>query len=336
MRPDTITILGDGQMGLVCAAVLADQPPAPRIRIWGIDKGETQALQTSRRSPRLDGFELPRAVEVTSDEAEALAGARMIISAVPTQFMRSAWERFKPHAPEGAGVVSVSKGVENRTMLRPTQIVADVLKDARPVATLSGPTIAAELAARLPATMVAACDDHAFAQQVQEAFNPPYLRVYSSDDPAGVELAGALKNVIAIAAGIIDGLELGANAKSALLARGLAEIARLGVAMGAQQETFFGVAGVGDLATTCFSPHGRNRSCGEALGRGESLDDYLARTTSVVEGVATCRSVRELAKKQSVEMPIAAAVHAVLFEGLTPKEGIRTLMDRPLKRERVG
>ena len=178
-------------------------------------------------------------------------------------------------------------------------------------------------------------DDHDFAKRVQAVFSTSWLRVYTNSDLLGVELAGAVKNVIAIAAGIVDGLQAGNNAKSALLARGLAEIARLGLAMGASPETFFGVAGVGDLATSCFSPEGRNRSCGEALGKGATLEDFLSQTPHVVEGVATARSVVDLAKKYRVEMPIAQAVHAVLFEGVDPIEAIGKLMSREPKAERV-
>jgi glycerol-3-phosphate dehydrogenase (NAD(P)+) len=184
--------------------------------------------------------------------------------------------------------------------------------------------------------MIAASDSPSFALEVQRLFATSWLRIYTSDDLLGVELAGATKNVIAIAAGVLDGLAAGYNAKSALLARGLAEITRLGAAMGALPDTFFGLAGVGDLATTCFSPEGRNRSCGEALGRGELLDAYLARTPSVVEGVTTTRSVVDLARKYKVDMPITLAAFAVLFEKMDPIEAIGRLMSRELKGERVG
>jgi glycerol-3-phosphate dehydrogenase (NAD(P)+) len=238
-------------------------------------------------------------------------------------------------------VISVSKGIENETLLRPTQVIADVLDDdpdARPrrLAALSGPTIAQELVRCMPATMIAASDDPAFARQTQRLFSTSWMRVYTNPDLLGVELAGATKNVVAIAAGVLDGLQAGYNAKSALLARGLAEIARLGSAMGASPSTFFGIAGVGDLATSCFSPLGRNRSCGEALGRGERLAAYLKRTPHVVEGVATAKSVMGLAKKYRVEMPIAAAVHSVLFKDVDPVTAIAGLMSRELKGERVG
>lgn len=308
--------------------------------LWGHAEEEAGVLSQTRRSDRLAEYELPARVRVAMSDREALEHAGLIVCAVPVQFIRETFQRLRPHVPRGAGIVSVSKGIENETLLRPTQVIADVLQDdpdasPRHLGVLSGPTIAAELVRCLPAAMVSAGDDERFTRRVQHLFSTQWLRVYTHPDLLGVELAGAMKNVIAIAAGVLDGLKVGYNAKSALLARGLAEITRLGVAMGASSETFFGIAGVGDLATTCFSPEGRNRSCGEALGRGESLKAYLKRTRSVVEGVATTRSVVDLAQKYKVEMPITSAVHGVLFDGVDPIEAIGRLMTRELKRERV-
>jgi glycerol-3-phosphate dehydrogenase (NAD(P)+) len=263
----------------------------------------------------------------------------MVVNAIPTQFVRAAWTDAARHLGAGVPVVSVTKGIEDGTLLRPSEVIAACVPmagGARPVAVLSGPTIAAELARRLPATMVSAAADHALAERVQRTFAMPWLRIYTNGDVTGVEIAGAAKNVVALAAGMIDGLGLGSNAKSALLARGLAEIVRLGSALGAKPETFFGIAGVGDLATTCFSPEGRNRSCGEAIGRGEPLEAYLARTDSVVEGVATSRAIHALAARHAVDMPIVAAVESILFRGMTPAEAIRGLMGREARAERVG
>jgi glycerol-3-phosphate dehydrogenase (NAD(P)+) len=341
-RHRRVTILGIGQMGLVCAGVLAAGTRAPDIVMWAHNADEAGDLTQTRHSPRLPGFVLPDAARVTSDLAEAIQGSSLIVSAIPVQYIRSVWEKVGRLAPPTrTGVVSVAKGIENDTLLRPSQVFADCLRDPpdrapRPIGVLSGPTIAAELARCLPATMIAASDQAAFSRDLQLLFSTSWLRIYTSEDVLGVEIAGATKNIIAIAAGILDGLQAGYNAKSALLARGLAEITRLGSALGANTETFFGLAGVGDLATTCFSPEGRNRSCGEALGRGEKLADYLKRSTSVVEGVATTRSVVDLARKYRVEMPITRAVYAVLFEEMDPIEAIGTLMSRELKAERVG
>jgi glycerol-3-phosphate dehydrogenase (NAD(P)+) len=370
--------MGIGQMGLVCAGILAPpavtptpaagprrkagkpetvaDPAGPEIIMWGHDIDEVGELTQTRQSPRLPGFTLPDSVRVTHDLNKAMSeggdghGASLVVSAIPVQFTREVWRRLRPAPsaragamplPDRAAVVSVAKGIENNTLLRPTQIIADALGDdpdgpPRPIGTLSGPTIASELARGLPATMIAASDWPGYAHELQRVFSTSYLRVYTNEDVLGVELAGAMKNVIAIAAGILDGLQAGYNAKSALLARGLAEITRLGTAMGASTDTFFGLAGVGDLATTCFSPEGRNRSCGEALGRGVKPDDYLKSAKSVVEGVATTKSVMDLARKYRVEMPITEQVHAVLFEGLDPIDAIARLMSRELTSEKVG
>lgn len=330
-----VTIVGDGQMGLVLADALVERGVG--VRLWGPFPDDIAALAARRESPRLPGFRLPDTVEITADDG-ALAGATVILNAIPTQFIRAVWRRLASGAAADAPIVCVSKGIENETLMRPTQVMADVLGDdpgapARPMCALSGPTIAVELARRKPATMVAASAHDTLRRTVQNLFGAPWLRIYRNDDPCGVELAGATKNVIALAAGMVDGLGAGDNAKSALLARGLAEIARLGAAMGAKVETFFGVAGVGDLATTCFSPSGRNRTCGDRLGRGESLESILASTASVVEGVPTTRSVRQLADREGVEMPITAAVHSILFEAMTPETAIRELMGRAPKSE---
>ncbi len=348
VHPDrpTVAVLGVGQMGLVCASLLS-QPDASgdagrpvNVVMWGHSPDEVGQLAQTRSSPRLPGFELPPTVHVVLKERDAVKNASIVVSAIPVQFIREVWTRIRPHLAPEAGIVSVAKGLEVSTLLRPTQIIADVLKDdpdarPRPLGCLSGPTIAAELARCLPAAMIAASDDADFARRVQLLFNTTWLRVYTNPDVLGVELAGAIKNVIAIAAGAVDGLNAGNNAKSSLLARGLAEIARLGSAMGAHPDTFFGIAGVGDLATTCFSPEGRNRSCGEAIGRGLPVDEYLRSTPFVVEGVSTVKAVLELARKYRVEMPITQAVHAVLFEGMDPIEAIGKLMSREPKPERV-
>lgn len=342
---ECVTILGLGQMGIVCANILASadrlKSPPLKVVVWGHNLDESGRIAQTRVSSKLPGIRLHDDVRVALSDHEALVSADVIVSAIPVQFIRSGWTRLAPLVPASAGIVSVAKGIETETLLRPSQVIAEVLRDdpdARPrdLGVLSGPTIASELARCLPATMVAASDMPAFSLRIQDLFATSWLRVYTHGDMLGVELAGATKNIIAIAAGILDGLNAGFNAKSALLARGLAEIARLGAALGAQPDTFFGIAGVGDLATSCFSPEGRNRSCGEALGKGEALSEYLARTTSVVEGVATTKAVLNVASRYRVDMPITAAVHAVLFEGLDPLIAISGLMRRDLKSERVG
>lgn len=326
-------------MGLVLADALAER--GSEVRLWCRRPEFARELEASRQSPLLPGFTLAPEVEVVSDDHVALDGASVILCAVPTQHIRSVFTRLRWDARKDAIVISVSKGIEVETLLCPTQIIAQMLGDmtsypSHPMCVLSGPAIAMELAERLPATLVAASIDEVIAERVQDLFAVPWLRIYRKTDLLGVEIAGATKNVIAIAAGIVDGLGIGLNAKSALLARGLSEIARLGTAMGAKLDTFFGIAGVGDLATTCFSPHGRNRSCGERLGKGESIDDVLGSSEFVVEGVPTTKSMMTLASVHNVEMPITAAVNAILFEGLSPKKAIDSLMQREPKPERIG
>jgi len=251
--------------------------------------------------------------------------------------MRGIWNRLKDYVPQGVPIVSVAKGIENDTLLRPTQILGEMLGEKRGTrfAVLSGPTIADELARRLPATACAAADDEALAKEIQHTFSDgvPWLRVYTNTDIVGVELAGAMKNIIAIAAGIIDGTGAGDNAKAALLTRGLAEITRLGVAMGAREQTFAGLTGLGDLVTTCISPKGRNRSFGERVGKGQTAEQAQSATESVVEGVATCKSVVALGVRYNVEMPITQAVYEVLFENKPVQTAIADLMKRQLKAE---
>lgn len=329
-----VTILGDGQMALVLADALVAS--GREVRMVPPRPGTGGDLARTRRSERLPDFELDERVEVIDDGA-AVEQADWILNAVPAQFVRPTWSRFAGRLRSDLRVGCVTKGIEIETRLRPSEVLRDVAGiDESCVCALSGPTIAAELARRLPATMLAAARAEPVARAWQDALDVPWLRIYTSTDLEGVELAGALKNVIALAAGMIDGLGMGANAKSALLARGLAEIVRLGTRMGAQTETFFGVAGLGDLATTCFSPEGRNRTCGERLGRGETLHEILEDTVSVVEGVPTTRAVMHLAREHDADMPITSAVHRILFEGLAPDEAVRSLMARPQRPERIG
>jgi len=278
-----------------------------------------------------------------------MSGADMLVSAVPCQFMRQIWNRLKEHVPEDAAIVSVAKGIENDTLLRPTEILAEILHSECGVqrsatqnaersgrlAVLSGPTIADELARKLPATACAASHNESLAKNIQHTFsdNVSWFRVYTNTDVVGVELAGAMKNVIAIAAGIIDGAGAGDNAKAALLTRGLAEIKRLGITMGARPQTFSGLTGLGDLVTTCISPTGRNRSFGERIGRGQTIEQARGANESVVEGITTCESVIALARKYEVEMPITQAVYKVLFENKPVRIAIADLMKRRLKAE---
>ncbi len=339
MADRSITILGDGAMATVCATLL--DGTSNRVTMWGpFPDHVEQMIQTRRNERYLPGYPLPPSLRLTSDATAATEGADLLVAAVPTPYIRQVWQRFAPRVESGTPVVSVAKGIENETLLRPTQIIQDVLGErsddgSRPIAALSGPSIASELARCLPATVGVASENRAFTQDLQQLFTTNWLRVYTNSDLLGVEIAGATKNVIALAAGVLDGLQAGNNAKSALLSRGLAEIARLAVAMGAEAETLFGVTGVGDLAVTCFSPQGRNRTAGEMLGKGRKLDEVLQSIEGVVEGVPTTKAVLALAERHGVEMPITSAVYAVLFDNLDPIDAISMLMQRAPKEERV-
>jgi glycerol-3-phosphate dehydrogenase (NAD(P)+) len=329
---ERVTILGDGAMATVCSILLTTGGHS--VTMWGaFEESIERLLQDREQRKLLPGVRVPPPVRLTANDNDCFAGATMILSAIPTQYMRSVWQRLAPHVPAGVPIVSVAKGIENATLLRPTQVIADVLGGGRPLSALSGPNIAAELARYLPATAVAAGEDPDVARRVQAAFSTQWFRVYTNADVVGVELAGATKNVIAIAAGILDGLAAGNNAKSALVTRGLVEIMRLGVAMGARPETFHGLAGLGDLITTCVSPEGRNRTVGERIGKGQKLQAVLSTMDSVAEGVPTTRSVRELGRRYRVEMPITEAVHAVLFEDRDVIHALTDLMTRDPKPE---
>jgi len=336
--PQTISIIGNGAMATVCSIILAQN--GHRVCIWGANSKSIETLRETRENHRLlPGVRIPDDVRLTADESNCFDGAMMILSAVPTQYLRGVWDRLSGFVPRGVPIVSVSKGIENKTLLRPTQVIADALGDAamsgRAMAALSGPNIAGELAKYLPATAVVASADHDFARRVQSVFSTQWFRVYTNVDAIGVELAGATKNVIAIAAGILDGLSAGNNAKAALVTRGLVEITRLGVAMGACESTFHGLAGLGDLLTTCVSPEARNRRVGEQIGKGRALKAVLQGMQSVAEGVPTTVSMVALAKKYNVEMPITQAVHAVLFEGKDVMFALTDLMTREAKPERA-
>ncbi len=327
-----VVIIGDGGMGSVLSILLCEKAIA--VRMWGYDAEQLAQIERRRENQKfLAGYRLPEVLAFEPRDDRAMADAELIVSAVPCQYMRRVWHRLARYVPENVPIVSVAKGIENDTLLRPTQIIAAVVGADRPLAALSGPTIADELARRLPATACVAAEDETLARKVQHTFTCPWLRVYTNTDLVGVELAGAMKNVIAIAAGIIDGVGAGDNAKAALLARGLAEITRLGLSMGAREPTFAGLTGLGDLVTTCISPKGRNRSLGERIGSGRTVTEALQATESVVEGVSTCKSVVALAARHQVEMPITQAVYEVLFEGKPVRIAIEDLMSRRPKPE---
>jgi glycerol-3-phosphate dehydrogenase (NAD(P)+) len=332
--PIGFAILGDGAWGTAVALLLA-QNPEHRVTLWSAREESGRLLRERRENVRLlPGVPIPPSVALTTDVGEAVAGADLWVSAIPTVYLRATLARVAPDLGGRKPVLSLAKGLEVETFRRPTEIVREVL-GADEVAVLSGPSHAEEVSRGMPTSVVAASGDLELARWVQQRFNTDRFRVYTSLDVLGVELAGALKNVIGIAAGASDGLGFGDNAKSALMTRGLVEMARFGVALGAEHQTFFGLAGLGDLVTTCVSRHGRNRLVGERLGRGEKVADVLASMTMVAEGVYTAKSVYERAGRMGIEMPIATEVYRVLYEGKPPRAAVSDLMQRVPKFEQL-
>ena len=325
-------ILGSGAWGTAIAMILA-QNPLHRVALWSA-RPESAAIWHARRENvrLLPGVAIPQSILLTTDIREAVAGVDLLVAAVPTAYLRVTLNRIATAIPQGKPFLSLIKGLENHTFRRPTEIVLEVL-GPRSVAVLSGPSHAEEVARGLPTTLVAASEDIQLARWVQQCFSTERFRVYTNLDLVGVELAGALKNVIGIASGINDGLGLGDNSKSALLTRGLAEMARFGIALGSNGQTFWGLAGMGDLITTCISRHGRNRSVGERLGKGEKLADIQASTATVAEGVFTARSVYEKSQHMGIAMPISTEVYRVLYEQKNPRDAVNDLMQRELRSE---
>jgi glycerol-3-phosphate dehydrogenase (NAD(P)+) len=327
-----IAILGDGAWGTAIALLLARNPDH-RVTLWSARAENGRLLQERRENVRLlPGIPIPPTIQLTTDIGQAVAGADLWVAAIPTVYLRATLTRIAANVPAGPPVLSLAKGLENGTFLRPTEIVTQILRVEK-TAVLSGPSHAEEISRGLPASVVAASRDVALAQWIQQLFSTERFRVYTSPDPVGVELAGALKNVIGIAAGINDGLGLGDNAKAALLTRGLVEMTRFGVALGAQARTFSGLAGLGDLITTCVSPHGRNHRVGQRLARGEHWADIQASMSMVAEGAFTARSVHERAGQMDIDMPITAEVYRVLYENKDPLRAVSDLMLRELKVE---
>jgi glycerol-3-phosphate dehydrogenase (NAD(P)+) len=298
------------------------------VQLWARDPAHAAELARARANERhLPGITLPGNVEVTPNACDATGGSDLIVAAIPSAFLRATLAGLVERIPPRIPVLSVVKGIENGTFARPSQIVVETL-GPRSVAILSGPSHAEELARGLPASVVVGGSDEALNRAVRDALNQGMFRVYTNPDALGVELAGALKNILGIAAGICDGLGFGDNAKAALLTRGLVEIARFAVNLGAEPATFYGLAGVGDLITTCYSPFGRNRTVGQRIGRGETPDSVLASMVNVAEGVPTTRSVHDQARRRGVEMPITDEVELILFHGKSPRDAVTDLMLR--------
>jgi glycerol-3-phosphate dehydrogenase (NAD(P)+) len=327
-----VAVVGTTSWGTTLAALLARG--GSDVALMARSAGEADSINAARENARhRPGLKLPPSLTATIDP-EGVATAEMVLLAVPSAGLRTNLVRLAPAISPTASVVSATKGIEAESCLRMSQVIESFGIEAARVLALSGPNFAGEIAAGLPAATVVAGTNAARAAEVQALLNGPAFRVYTSDDPAGVELSGALKNVIAIACGMSDGLGYGENAKAALITRGLAEITRLGIAAGAQPLTFLGLAGMGDLVSSCESNTSRNRRLGLALAQEMSLEEALDSIEGVVEGVGTARSVPQLARRLGVEMPICESLHAVLFEGKTAVEAGRELMSRAARPER--
>lgn len=327
-------VYGTGSWGTAFAMVLADA--GCEVTLWGRRAALVDAINNGRTNPDyLPGVELPTSVRATTDPAEAAHGAEFAVLAVPSQTLRGNLAEWAPLLPADTVLVSLMKGVELGTAKRMSEVIEEVAKvPAERVAVLTGPNLAKEIAARQPAAAVVACADEAVARRFQTACHTSYFRPYTNTDVVGCELGGAVKNVIALAVGIATGMGLGDNAKASLITRGLAETTRLGLAMGADAHTFAGLAGMGDLVATCSSPLSRNNTFGTNLGRGMTLEETIAVTKQTAEGVKSCESVLDLARRHGVEMPLTETVVDIVHEGKPPLVALKDLMSRSAKSER--
>ena len=326
-----VAMIGDGGWGTALAAVLRNNGHATGV--WGPFPDYVAEVRRRHINEKfLPGVQLPPDIRWTADPAEAVAEADVVILAVPSRFFRSVLESFVDFIPSSALILSVTKGLDEKTGKRMTEVAEEILKREQ-IAALSGPSLAAEVARGIPTAVTIACANPIQAKTLQRLFMNPLFRVYTSDDVIGVELGGALKNVIAIAAGVCDGIGFGENTKAALVTRGLAEITRLGRALGARFETFAGLSGMGDLVVTCASRLSRNHAVGERLGRGEPIDRILKTMEQVAEGVWTCATARALARQHGVEVPITEEVCAVIHENKDPRTAVKDLLTRDAKPE---
>jgi glycerol-3-phosphate dehydrogenase (NAD(P)+) len=327
-------VIGAGAWGTALAKVLAEKRYS--VRLWSRAREHAEAVEASRENARyLPGVRLPDTVSATSDLGLALTGAELVVLVVPSHAFRQTLEQAKERIPSGAALVSATKGIENDSLMLMGEVAKDVLGPGTPerYAALSGPSFAKEVAAGSPTNIVIAARNESLGHEVQRAFATDRLRVYSSDDPIGVEVGGALKNVVAIAAGACDGLGFGHNTRAALITRGLAEIARLAIAKGGNLLSIAGLSGMGDLVLTCTGELSRNRTVGYEMGKGRKLDDVLATLGHVAEGVRTAKSAHDLAARLDVELPICNEVYRVLYEGKSPHKAVEDVLTRPLKKE---
>ena len=327
-----ITVLGAGSWGTALALVLANN--GHNTTLWSHRKAHAQALQNERCNQRyLPGIVFPDALQIEDDLTAALAAAELVLIVVPSHAFRATLQQIKPKLNPSQNIAWATKGLEPGTQKLLHQMVQEELGNTRKMAVLSGPTFAGEVAKQLPGAVTIASADSDYAMELARLFNNHYFRAYTGHDIIGVELGGAVKNVLAIAAGTADGLGFGANARAALIARGVAEITRLGAALGAQTETFMGLTGLGDLVLTCTDDQSRNRRLGLALGEGKSIEATVAAIGQVVEGINTSKEVRALAQSLNVDMPISEQVYRVIHESLPPKEAVQALMERAIRSE---
>lgn len=327
-----IAILGDGGWGTALALVLLEN--GHKVTVWGPFPDYIETIRKERENKLfLPGVTLPAEISWTADRKAAVENADLVVLAIPTKFFRSVAESFSGLLPDSCCLLSVAKGLDQDSHKRMTQIAQDILGHG-PVAALSGPSHAEEVARQIPTAVVVACEDQGYANRLQDIFASRFFRIYTSDDVAGVELGGALKNVIAIAVGVSDGIGFGDNTRAALITRGMAEITRLGCALGAaRSSTFAGLSGMGDLIVTCTSRLSRNRAVGERLGKGESIGQILADMKQATEGVWNCASARALAHEVDVEVPITEEVYAIIHEGKKPQDAVNSLIGREVKPE---
>ena len=325
-----ISVIGSGTWGCALCSILANK--GYDMTLWSYFKEESESLAKTRKAPNLPNFLMPENVEYTSDLEKATKDMDVMVLVTPSAAIGKTADNMSKFVKDGAVVVCASKGFDTVTQKTLTETIKDKIPQCT-VAALSGPSHAEEVALQMPTTLVAACESKEVRDMLQELFMTDYLRIYTNEDILGVEIGGALKNIIALCAGISDGLGLGDNAKAALMTRGISEISRLGVAMGAKATTFAGLSGIGDLIVTCTSMHSRNRRAGILIGQGKTCDEAMKEVNMVVEGVYATKEAYKLAQKYNVEMPITEEVYGVLFEGKSAKETVQNLMSRSRKNE---
>lgn len=331
MKIDKIAVLGDGGWGTTLSILLSKNGFG--VSLWSASEEYAYFLDKNRNNVKfLPGVKIPKNIKISSDMSKTILAAEVLVLAIPSQYLRGVLSKINPGLLHDKLIVSAVKGIENKTLMRMSEVARDVLGNIR-VSVLSGPTIAREVANLIPSAAVVASPNPKTAGLLQGIFMTDRFRIYTNDDIVGVELGGSIKNVIAIACGICDGLKFGANTKAALLTRGLTEMGRLGTAMGAKVHTFYGLSGLGDLVTTCSSVYSRNRGLGEKIGRGRKLKDIVTHMDMVAEGVPTTKSVYELGKKYKVDMPITKEVYSVLYENKNPLKAVDDLMARRGKDE---